>query len=385
MGDPESDGSEPSSWPHERRVGAGLIARAGLLAHAWARESHEFNKETLKKSVWGVRFRYRSGYYPPIAMKQLGLSAHVFIKKPKRTKREKFLAEMEQVVPWQRWDDRIAPHYPVAGRGRRPFPLASMLRFHLMQQWFGYSDPAMEAALYEVPLLREFAGLDAGEDAMPDETTILKFRRLLERQQLAQVLFDETAAQLAEQGLLLRQGTVVDATLIAAPPSTKNRDRQRGPDMTSTKKGNNYHFGMKAHIGVDADSGLVHTMAITTAKVTDGAMTDALLRGDERVVLGDRVYTRNDRNLAAERAADEPVWGFPFKRKSGTALTAEQTVLNRMLAPLRAVVEHPFRIIKREFGYTRVRYRGLFKNGQQLYLLFALGNLYQVRELLMAA
>jgi transposase, IS5 family len=161
----------------------------------------------------------------------------VFIKKPKRTKREKFLDEMEQVMPWQRWVERIAPHYPVAGRGRRPFPLETMLRIHLMQQWFGYSDSAMEEALHEVPLLRGFAGLDAGEDAMPDETTILKFRRLLERQQLAPVLFDETAAQLAEQGLLLRQGTVVDATLIAAPPSTKNRDRKRDPEMTSTKKG----------------------------------------------------------------------------------------------------------------------------------------------------
>lgn len=184
-------------------------------------------------------------------MKQLGLSAPVFVKKPKLTKRQKFLEEMEQVVPWPRWVERIAPHYPVPGRRRRPFPLATMRRLHLLQQWFGYSDPAMEEALHEVPLLRSFAGLDA----RPDETTILKFRRLLERQQLAQVLFDGTAAQLAEQGLLLRQGTVVDATLIAAPPATKNRDRKRDPDMTSTKKGNNYHFGMKAHIGVDADSG----------------------------------------------------------------------------------------------------------------------------------
>src|SRR5512137_1722768 len=250
-------------------------------------------------------------------MKQRGLNAPVFVKKPKLTKRQKFLQEMERAVPWALWVDRIAPHYPTAGRGRRPFPLSTMLRIHLMQQWFGYSDPAMEEALHEVPLLRAFSGLDAGEDAMPDETTILKFRRLLERQQLAQVLFDETAAQLAEQGLLLRQGTVVDATLIAAPPSTKNRDRKRDPDMTSTKKGNNYHFGMKAHIGVDADSGLVHTVAITTAKVTDGAMTDALLHGDETVVLGDRAYTRNDRNLAAEREPDEPVWAFQAEVRGG--------------------------------------------------------------------
>jgi hypothetical protein len=150
-------------------------------------------------------------------MKQLGLSTPLFVKKPKRTRRQQFLQEMEQVVPWSLWERRIAPHYPTAGRGRRPFALATLLRIHLMQQWFGYSDPAMEEALHDMPLLREFAGLDAGEEAMPDETTILKFRRLLERHQLAQTLFDETAALLAEKGLLLRQGTIVDATLIAAP------------------------------------------------------------------------------------------------------------------------------------------------------------------------
>lgn len=316
-------------------------------------------------------------------MKQLGLSATVFVKKPKLTKRQKFLQEMAQVIPWALWTSRIAPHYPKAGRGRRPFPLETMLRIHLMQQWFGYSDPAMEEALHDVPMLREFAGLDAGEEAMPDETTILKFRRLLETHGLAQTLFDETAALLAEKGLLLRQGTIVDATLIAAPPSTKNRERKRDGEMSSTKKGNNYHFGMKAHIGVDADSGLVHTLEVTTAKVPDGVMTDALLHGEETVVLGDRAYARNDRNLEAVRAEDDPVWAFAFKRKAGQTLTAEQETLNRMLASLRALVEHPFRIVKRQFGHTKVRYRGLFKNGQQLYLLFALANLYHARRGLM--
>ncbi len=318
-------------------------------------------------------------------MKQLGLSAPMFVKKPKLTKRQQFLQEMEQVVPWALWASRIAPYYPTVGRGRRPFPLETMLRIHLMQQWFGYSDPAMEEALHDMPMLREFAGLDAGEDAMPDETTILKFRRLLETHRLAQSLFDETAALLAEQGLLLRQGTIVDATLITAPPSTKNRERQRDQEMSSTKKGNNYHFGMKAHIGVDADTGLVHTVEVTTAKVADGVMTNALLHGEEQVVLGDRAYTRNDRKLDAERVEGEPVWAFPFKRKKGEVLPAEQALYNRMLASLRAVVEHPFRIVKRQFGHTKVRYRGLFKNGQQLYLLFALGNLYHVRGALMAA
>ncbi|MEC4746990.1 IS5 family transposase [Methylomicrobium sp. Wu6] len=313
-------------------------------------------------------------------MKQLGLSAPLFVKKPKQTRRQQFLQEMEQVVPWALWESRIVPHYPTAGRGRRPFPLATMLRIHLMQQWFGYSDPAMEEALHDIPMLREFAGLDAGEDAMPDETTILKFRRLLESHQLAQTLFDETAALLAEKGLLLRQGTIVDATLIAAPPSTKNRERKRDKEMSSTKKGNNYHFGMKAHIGVDAESGLVHTLEVTTAKVADGVMTDALLHGEERIVLGDRAYSRKERNLEADLQEGEPVWGVSVQAQEGRDLPAEQALYNRMLAPLRAAVEHPFRIVKRQFGYTKVRYRGLFKNGQQLYLLFALGNLYHVRQ-----
>lgn len=318
-------------------------------------------------------------------MKQLGLSAPLFVKKPKQTKRQKFLQEMESVIPWSIWTSRIAPHYPTAGRGRRPFALETMLRIHLLQQWFGYSDPAMEEALHDIPMLREFAGLDAGEEAMPDETTILKFRRLLETHSLAQALFDETAALLAEQGLLLRRGTVVDATLIAAPPSTKNREQKRDAEMTSTKKGNNYYFGLKAHIGVDADSGLVHTLAVTTAKVADGTMTDVLLHGEEDVALGDRASTRNDRNLAAERRADEPLWAFSFKRPKGGELTADQAEANRWLASLRAVVEHPFRIVKRPFGHTKARYRSLFKNGQQLFLLFALGNLYHARAAMLAA
>lgn len=313
-------------------------------------------------------------------MKQLGLFAPVFIKKPKQTRKQQFLAEMERVIPWQDWLAKIRPHYPVAGRGRRPTSLETLLRIHLLQQWFGYSDPAMEEALHDMPLFRDFAKLDAGEDAIPDETTLLKFRHRLERHGLAETLFNDTKARLAEQGLLLREGTIVDATLIAAPSSTKNRERKRDSEMSSTKKGNNYHYGMKAHIGVDADSGLVHSLEITTAKVADGVMTDALLHGDERVVLGDRAYTRNDRNLEAERQEGEPVWAMPFKRKKGEELPAEQAILNRMLASLRAKVEHPFRIVKRQFGYAKVRYRGLFKNAQQLYLLFALANLYQMRS-----
>ena len=187
-----------------------------------------------------------------------------FRRQEKVTRRERFLEEMERVIPWKRLEARIAPAYPVAGNGRRPYPLATMLRIHLMQQWFGYSDAAMEDALHETPLLRKFAGLDAGVDGMPDETTILNFRHLLEEGHLAETLFGEVVALLTERGFILRQGTIVDATLIAASPLTKNRDRKRDPDMTSSKKGNDWHFGMKAHIGVDTAHGLVHTVKGTT-------------------------------------------------------------------------------------------------------------------------
>lgn len=184
---------------------------------------------------------------------------------------------------------------------------------------------------------------------------------------------------------MLRQDTIVDATLIAAAASAKNRQRKRDGEMSSTKKGNNYYFGLKAHIGVDADSGPVHSLEITTAKVADGNMIDALVHSEEAIVLGDRAYTRNDRNLEAQRQPEEPVWGMPFKRKGDEELPAEHAMLNRMLVSLRAKVEHPFRIVKRQFGYTKVRYGGLFKNAQPLYLLFALANLYHVRQVWMLA
>ena len=308
-----------------------------------------------------------------------------FVKKPKLPKRQRFLNEMELVVPWPMLIQRIAPHYPVAGSGRRPIVLETMLRIHFMQQWFGYSDPAMEEALHDVPCLRQFAKLDAGCDAMPDESTILKFRHLLEAHPLASALFNDISAMLAERGMILHQGTVVDATLIAAAPSTKNRDRKRDPQMTHSKKGNQYHFGMKAHIGVDVDSGLVHTLQITTAKVADCVMRDSLTHGDENIVLGDRGYTDNDHNLSATRDDCDPVWGMPFKRPSNGMLTQEQTLLNRMLASMRAIVQHPFRVLKCQFGYTKVRYRGLYKNGQQLYLLFALSNLFRARKAIIPA
>jgi IS5 family transposase len=260
-----------------------------------------------------------------------------------------------------------------------------MLRIHLMQQWFGYSDPAMEEALHDVPLLRGFAGLDAGESRLPDETTILRFRRLLETHDLARSLFNEVVALLADKGLLLRSGTIVDATLIAAAPSTKNRERKRDRDMSQTKKGNQWYFGMKAHIGADADSGLVHTVVGSTAKLGDSKVCDQLLHGEEQIVLGDRGYSSKVRRLDAPREEGQPLYAMPFMRKPGEDLPYDQREANRLLASLRAKVEHPFRVLKRQFGYTKVRYRGLEKNTAQLHTLFACANLWIARRDLIAA
>ena len=315
-------------------------------------------------------------------MKQLSLAATDFVKKPKQTRREKFLAEMEIVVPWARLLAVIEPVYPKAGNGRRPYELPVMLRIHFMQQWFNYSDAAMEEALHDIPLLRRFAGLDAGTDTLPDETTILNFRHLLQTHRLSARLFAEVNALLAEKGLLLREGTTVDATLIAAPPSTKNQDGKRDPEMTQTKKGNQWHFGMKAHIGVDDRSGLVHTVIGTTAKVSDMSQFAALLHGDEARISADRGYDYPQIHGHLEEKLIED-W-VARKAKPGKSLDAWTRGLNHAIAKLRAIGEHPFRILKRQFGYTKVRYRGLEKNTAQLVTLFALGNLYQARRALLA-
>ena len=298
----------------------------------------------------------------------------------KRTRREVFLDQMAAVVPWERFEQLICPHYPVAGRGRRPYPLRAMLKIHFMQQWFGLSDPAMEEALWETPLLRQFAGIDPDFEGVPDETTILKFRHLLEQHELSKALFDEMTAVLTERGLLLRQGTIVDATLIAAPPSTKNRTKSRDPEMKQTKKGNQWYFGMKVHIGADAASGCVHSAEMTSANVHDSVVIDALLHGEEEIAFGDSAYASNERSLEAERSEGDVVWATPFKRKKGQALTDEQRRINRMTSSFRSKVEHVFRVVKRQFGYTRTRYRGLYKNSQQIFCQLTLANIYIMRE-----
>ena len=318
------------------------------------------------------------------AMKQLSLAETGFLPKAgKQTRKAVFLAEMETVVPWSRLESLIEPFYPKKGNGRPPMPLATMLRIHFMQQWFGYSDPAMEEALHDIPLLRRFAGLDAFEDVMPDESTILRFRHLLEQHELAVAIIAEVNAVLTEKGLSMKRGSVVDATLIAAPSSTKNQDKQRGPEMSQTKKGNQWYFGMKAHIGVDAESGLIHTVECTTAKVADNVMLKDCLHGDESIVFADRGYHQNNRTIEHLASEDGLAILVPTKKPKGGELTEQQKQSNRILSAIRADVEHPFRVIKQQFGFTKVRYRGLKKNTGQVVTLFALSNLWMARHRLM--
>jgi len=262
-----------------------------------------------------------------------------FRKQRKVTRREAFLAEMDRVVPWSRLEALIEPHYPVAGNGQKPYPLSTMLRIHFLQHWYGYSDPGMEEALHDIPVVRRFAGLDAGISRMSDETTILNFRHLLEARQLAQSLSQEVVAMLTERGLILREGTIVDATLIAEPPSTKNAARQRDPEMTSSKKANQWHFGMKAHIGVDTAHGSVHTLEVTTGKVSDYSMAEPLLHGEGVTAHGDRGYADKTREPDRRRGEDKPGprWLVPFKRKNGCDTTLEEKRLNRIMAALRRV------------------------------------------------
>jgi IS5 family transposase len=313
-------------------------------------------------------------------VKRLSLAETGFLPKvAKQTRKAVFLSEMERVVPWARLEALIEPVYPKRGNGRPPMPLATMLRIHFLQQWFGYSDPAMEEALHEVPLLRRFAGLDV----MSHESTILRFRHLLESHDLASALIAEVNAWLSEKGLSMKRGSVVDATLIAAPSSTKNQAKQRDPEMSQTKKGNQGYFGMKAHIGVDAHSGLVHSVECTTAKVADNTMLKACLHGQETLALGDRGYHQRNRTLEELEPEDGVCIVTPTKKPKGGELTEEQKRLNRMLSAVRAVVEHPLRVLKQQFGFLKVRYRGLKKNTGQLVMLYALANLWLARRRLL--
>lgn len=300
----------------------------------------------------------------------------------KRTRREQFLAEMEQVVPWTELCAVIEPHYPkVQGAGRPPVGLERMLRIYLLQQWFNLSDPAVEEALYDSTSMRAFVGIDLGREPAPDETTVCKFRHLLEKHALGKQLFKAVNRHLQQQGLKVTSGTIVDATIIGAPSSTKNQDGRRDPEMCQTKKGNQYYFGMKAHIGVDSRTKLIHSVIATPANTHDSQALPYLLHGHETRVWGDSAYT-GQTEVIRRRAP----YAQDFTHHKGCrhrALTEIDQQQNRTKSKVRAKVEHVFRIIKCGFGFVKVRYRGLLKNTNRLLVTCALTNLYIVRRRLL--
>jgi len=308
---------------------------------------------------------------------------------PKKTRKEVFLDEMNQVVPWAALVALIKPHARGAHQalgGRPPFPIEVMLRIHCLQLWWNLSDPAMEEELHERPLYRRFVGLD-GAARMPDETTILRFRHLLEKHELAPQVLATINAGLAQHGLMLKTGTVVDATIIAAPSSTKNKQGERDPEMHQTRKGKQWHFGMKAHIGVDAASGLVHTVIGTAANVNDVTQAGLLLHGQEEAVFGDAGYQGAHKRPDAAGPAWHVAMRPGLRRKLNPFIDPQFIAqqLEKAKASVRAKVEHPFRVVKQQFGYAKVRYRGLVKNTARLTILFALSNLWMARRQVLGA
>jgi len=297
--------------------------------------------------------------------------------KGKKTRREQFLAEMDAIIPWKQLVRLIEPHYPKAGNGRPPLGLEKMLRIYFLQIWFNLSDPGAEEAIYDSESMRRFVRIDLGSDKVPDETSILNFRHLLETHELTKEMFALINGVLEGKGLLLRSGTIVDATIIAAPSSTKNATESRDPEMKQTKKGNNWHFGMKVHVGTDR-RGVVHSLAATHAATADITQMNGLLHGQERTVFGDQAYWK-EADRQRFRAA-----GVRYRvNRRGTAqrpLTDYQKKINRSRSRTRARGEHAFRIVKQLWGFTKVRYRGIAKNAARAFTSFALANLYLMRK-----
>jgi IS5 family transposase len=317
--------------------------------------------------------------------KQLGFGDYEQSTAKKRTKRERFLSEMEAVVPWKKLLDLIEPHYPKTSSkgGRPPYPLETMLRIHLLQQWYDLSDPAMEDALIEVPTMRRFAGIALISDRIPDETTILAFRHLLEQNNLGEEIFEAVKAHLKANGMAMKQGTIVDATIIAAPSSTKNKAGERDPEMHQTKKGNQWYFGMKVHLGVDSESGLIHSVETTAANVHDLTPAAELLHGEETVVYGDAGYQGIEKRTEMQgRGIGFRIAMRPGKRRAlpDTPEGRVDDLIETAKAHVRAKVEHPFRVIKRQFGFQKTRLRGMLKNGCKVKVLAALSNLFMARH-----
>lgn len=314
-------------------------------------------------------------------MKQTTFAGTGFERYNRKTRRQAFLEEMEHVVPWKALCAVVEEHYPKGEFGRPPIGVERMLRIMFLQHWFNLSDPAVEEALYDMPSMRRFARIDLGQERVPDETTICKFRHLIEERDLGGSIFDAVARYLAENGIAVRNGTIVDATIINAPSSTKNQAKERDPEMHQTKKGNNWFFGMKAHIGVDSKSGAIHTVVATAANVHDSQVLADLLHGHETRVWGDSAYAgQRDTMLAAAPAAAD------FTNKKGhrhKALSEAERKKNRSKSRVRARVEHPFLVLKRIFGFSKVCYRGIEKNATRLFVACALVNVFMKRRLLL--
>ena len=313
-------------------------------------------------------------------MEQKTFASLAWERKGKQTKRERFLSEMDAVIPWKKLLKVVEPHYPRAGNGRPPMQLETMLRIYFLQIWFNLSDPGAEEALYDSESMRRFARIELSEERVPDETTILNFRHLLEQHELTARMFERINRMLEKKGLLLRTGTIVDATIIAAPSSTKNSEGTRDPEMKQTRKGNNWHFGMKLHVGTDR-RGIVHTVTATHAATADITQMNELLHGDEREIYGDQAYWKEaDR----QRFRSAGVRYRVNRRPNGSRpLTEHQKKINRSRSRTRARGEHAFRVVKQLWGFAKVRYRGIAKNAARAMATFALANLYMLRRKLM--
>lgn len=317
-------------------------------------------------------------------MRQKTLAEEGFEKYRKPTRREQFLNDMEQVIPWRELCDAIEPFYPrPEGAGRRPVGIDRMLRIYFLQHWFNLSDPATEEALYDSRAMRQFVGIDLGREPAPDETTICKFRHLLERHNLGDRLFELINEYLQENGMKINTGTIVDATIITAPSSTKNKDKARDPEMHQTRKGNQWYFGMKGHIGVDSKTKLIHSVVATAANVHDSQVLGDLLHGEETRVWGDSAYS-SQKEVLAEHAPQAKDFTNQKGRRNHPLSEAEQSK-NRTKSQVRAKVEHPFLVLKQIFGFNKVRYRGLDKNATRLFVACGLVNIYLARRRLLPA
>jgi IS5 family transposase len=300
----------------------------------------------------------------------------------KKTRRAVFLDEMEQVVPWAELGTLIEPHYPKAGNGRPPVGVERMLRIYFLQQWFNLSDPAVEEALYDSAVMRSFVGIDLGREPVPDETTVCKFRHLLEEHQLGGQMLQAVNLHLQSQGVRITTGTIVDATIIHAPSSTKNREQKRDPEMHQTRKGKQWYFGMKAHVGVDSKTKLIHTALVTGAHVADATVLADLLHGEETRVWGDQAYRGQTEVIheCATQAQDCTHRRYRYKNHIDEVERAK----NRTKSTVRSKVEHVFGVMKLKFGFVKVRYRGLAKNANRLFVTCALVNLFMVRKRLLS-